>query len=451
MYPQSNRVLRLYRDHQDCFLRVNFVDEDGLRFRFDRDVDGPAFIKDCIGASLKVRRSAPVCSQPNVCQQRPLMIAGRAFEFLAYSMSALKEHAVWFVTPFVHARLGVMSAETIRSKLGNFDNVSHCPARYAARISQAFSATDPSITLEAEEIIHIDDIEGRWVGGQRVNFTDGIGLMSRVIAERIGAALVERQSKKRRNRHRYDIEHSAFQVRIGGSKGMLSVDHRRMDSAICLRPSMIKFQAPDSMEIEVAKTFERPGKMFLNRPLIMVLETLGVPIQVFRTLQTAIVGDIKIATFETKSSAKLLETYGLGTAFRVPSVLHHLKKLGMDAPPPDAFFDRGIHYAANDALRGLKHKARIPVPSSYTLVGVADTYNILKEGEIFGECYWLRRGAAIELRWISLSARSFSYAAISARLRACHSITHCTSRRRTIGHCDWAASRWLRAHPRKTD
>ena len=35
---------------------------------------------------------------------------------------------------------------------------------------------------------------------------------------------------------------------------------------------MIKFDAPDSMEIEIAKVFNKPGRYFLNRPLIVLLE-----------------------------------------------------------------------------------------------------------------------------------------------------------------------------------
>lgn len=300
-------------------------------------------------------------------------------------MSALKEHSVWFVTPFVHEKYGVMTANNIRTRLGNFDVVSNCPARYAARISQAFSATDPSITLEAEEIIRIPDIEAKDTNGEIITFTDGVGTMSRDTAFNIARALAKHREHKRRGRYKALREHCVFQVRIGGSKGMLSVDYKASDSAICLRPSMEKFDAPDSLDIEVAGTFERPGPMYLNRPLIMVLETLGVSIDAFMHLQAQVVADIKIAPTSLTGSAKLLQTYGLGNAFRLPSVLLGLAKAGMATPPKDGFFKRGMHFATNDALRGLKYKARIPVPDSYTLVGVADIHNVLEEGQIYGK------------------------------------------------------------------
>ena len=77
---RSNRVIRAYGvENQEKFLRVSFVDEGGLHIRFDREIDGREFIQDRVGSALF----------------DGLEIAGRKFEFLAYSQSALKEHSVW--------------------------------------------------------------------------------------------------------------------------------------------------------------------------------------------------------------------------------------------------------------------------------------------------------------------------------------------------------------------
>lgn len=51
---QSNRVLRLYKEFQDCFLRVNFADEEKLQYRLKRNVDGSLFIQERVGDVLKV-------------------------------------------------------------------------------------------------------------------------------------------------------------------------------------------------------------------------------------------------------------------------------------------------------------------------------------------------------------------------------------------------------------
>jgi RNA-dependent RNA polymerase len=181
---------------------------------------------------------------------------------------------VWFVKPFEHPTQGWVTAESIRRGLGNFDKVIRCPARFGARMSQAFSATDQSITVTAEEIHPVDDIRN----DARVNFTDGVGTISRQVADDITAAL-EKGRRGRRKRY-VGLSHSAFQVRLGGIKGMLSVDYTMSshDSTICVRPSMIKFDAPNSLDIEIAGTFENPKPMYLNRPLIMILEVRSMSI-----------------------------------------------------------------------------------------------------------------------------------------------------------------------------
>src|SRR5258708_19015781 len=85
--------------------------------------------------------------------QTPLVVAGRKFNFLAYSNSALRQHSVWFVDDFEHPELGRVTASTIRRGLGNFDRIITCPARVGARMSQAFTSTDPTIIAEKIELI----------------------------------------------------------------------------------------------------------------------------------------------------------------------------------------------------------------------------------------------------------------------------------------------------------
>lgn len=51
-----------------------------------------------------------------------IMIAGRLYEFLAYSQSSLREATVWFMTPFEHDGKTI-TAERIRISLGNFECV----------------------------------------------------------------------------------------------------------------------------------------------------------------------------------------------------------------------------------------------------------------------------------------------------------------------------------------
>ena len=360
-YPErTNRIVRQYQEHQDCFLRVSFVDETDLQYRFDRDVDGQSFIQRRVGRILK----------------DGLDIAGRHFTFLAYSQSALKEHAVWFVKEFTTRDGTVVNAEHIIGNLGNFDlELMRCPARYGARISQAFTATDASISAEAEEVIIINDIataDGKW------EFTDGVGTISPELMKEIWRAL----SARRRASRRSQTYPRAIQVRFQGSKGMLSVDHTLTGRVICLRPSMIKFEAPHESHVEIARAFYKPGPFYLNRPFIMVLEALGVKYEVFQELQRSAVAHAQSAVESLEKSGRLLEAYGLGASFKFTSVMLSLHKLGL-GPPDDTFWRRSMDFAVNHVLRELKHHARIPVPDAWNLVGVADVHGWLEENEVF--------------------------------------------------------------------
>uniref|UniRef100_A0A8H7YB62 RNA-dependent RNA polymerase n=1 Tax=Psilocybe cubensis TaxID=181762 RepID=A0A8H7YB62_PSICU len=365
-FPErSNRVIRAYESkHHESFLRVSFVDEAKMKYRFDREIDGPQFIRERVGPILL----------------EGLKIAGRKFDFLAYSQSALKEHAVWFVKPFRDHRRGYVNAEIIIAGLGNFhvgtdSKLLYCPARYAARLSQAFTATD-AVKIEAEEILIVPDIKSP---DGKYEFTDGVGTLSLDLAIEIWSRL---KATKRRKRARPSVAR-AFQIRMGGSKGMLSVDHTLPGLTICLRDSMIKFDAPRTPFIEIAQSFDRPGNYYLNRPLIMLLEGLGVPYSVFRHYQDLAVESTKSAAQSLSEAAKLFESYGLGSSFRLTSVMMSLVKIGVHSLPGNPFYQKMMEYAINHILRDLKNKARIPIPNAWTLVGVADVHRFLQPNQIF--------------------------------------------------------------------
>ncbi|KXN89871.1 RNA-dependent RNA polymerase 1 [Leucoagaricus sp. SymC.cos] len=389
---QSNRVIRRYHnDFHEKFLRVTFRDENNLQYRFDREIDGTGFIKDRVGTLLK----------------GGLLIAGRRFRFLAYSQSALKEHSVWFVNAFNDPTHGYVDARRIIESLGTFHNLSYdpdlmrCPARYAARISQAFTATDAAV-VPVEEVLKLDDI--RTADGKYV-FTDGVGTMSEDLARAIWEKL--RESKKKRGKLS-DFPH-AYQVRYQGSKGMLSIDHTLNGvHSIGLRPSMTKFETnrgSDQHEIEIARAFDRPTTYYLNRPLIMLLEGIGIPYEVFHDFQKQAVVETQDATTTLTKAARLLETHGLGASFRLPATMQSLAKLGLESVYDDPFYTRLLKIGVYHVLRDLKHHARIPIPDAWTLVGVADVHNHLKEGQIYA-CVKHQSQGVIFLKGLVLISRS---------------------------------------------
>ncbi|KAF8557374.1 RdRP-domain-containing protein [Imleria badia] len=380
---QSNSVLRRFGNHE-CFLRVSFQDENRSKLRRDLETS----ITD-----LLQKRYRPVllsgCS-----------VAGRRYQMLGYSMSGLKEHSLWFVTPFEDDEGGLLGAEKIRKSLGNFSGLSHQPARLGARWSQAFSATDPSITLELEEIRTIDDIKSP----ENKVMTDGCSPISTELARAIWRA--NQRTKKRPARGRTP---SAYQFRLGGAKGMVVQDPTLEGRVVCLRPSQVKFEAPDHRTFDIQSTSLRPKSMFLNRPLIVVLEYLGASSERIIELQQRSIDEAQSVQRSFVNASKVLQQHGLGTSFHLPSLLRNMANVlnlkiyderDRSDEPEGLYNDliaNTLHCAETHILRELKYRAHIAVPGSFTLLGVSDEWDCLAEGEIFATIHDEKTGLYQEI------------------------------------------------------
>ncbi len=120
---RSNHILRLYPKHQHYFMRVCFTEEGGVGRKLSKPrrspVDWSHFVQTHVGGVLR----------------NGFSLAGRHYEWLGYSQSALKEFQVIFMTPFEHEGRKIDSAY-IRQELGDFEKVYHQPAKYGARLAQ---------------------------------------------------------------------------------------------------------------------------------------------------------------------------------------------------------------------------------------------------------------------------------------------------------------------------
>lgn len=97
---QSNSVLRRFGKNE-YFLRVAFQDETRSKLRGDFETSINQLLSKRYRPALK----------------GGFLVAGRKFELLGYSMSGLKEHSMWFVTPFRDTEGQKWNAETIRGSL----------------------------------------------------------------------------------------------------------------------------------------------------------------------------------------------------------------------------------------------------------------------------------------------------------------------------------------------
>ncbi|EIW86345.1 RdRP-domain-containing protein [Coniophora puteana RWD-64-598 SS2] len=374
---QSNSVLRRFGNHE-CFLRVSFQDENRAPLRRDFEYSI---------SELMQKRFRPIFLGGH-------KVAGRHYEFLGYSMSGLREHSVWFVTPFTSDKGITMDAETIRGQLGDFSELQYKPARLGARWSQAFSTTDPSVTLERREIQYVNDITS--ASGNCM--TDGCSSISIELAREIWTSL----NRTRRRTFPLKFPPSAFQFRLGGAKGVVVQNPDLNDRVVCLRKSQRKFEAPNVLTFDVQSHTARPRPMFLNRPLIAILEHLGEQDTMDRILelQHADIQEAQGVRSSFRDAAKMLQVHGLGASFHLTSLFGNLaKELNMrvwtresdDGWQNEVVID-ALRCISTHALRELKYRAHIRVPGSYTLMGVSDEWNCLRPGEIFATVRDIRNG-----------------------------------------------------------
>jgi|SRR5882757_6203603 len=137
----------------------------------------------------------------------------------------------------------------------------------------------------------------------------------------------------------------------------------------------------------------------------MLLEDVGVRKESLRDLQDLAVERARTIDDSISQFNDILTSHSLGSGYRLPHILKRLRDrynmdlksegprtISMDNP----FFSQLRQVAMNDVLRDIKHSARIPVPDSYLLVGVADEgpayeaagyTNVFKlqESQIYGE------------------------------------------------------------------
>lgn len=118
----------------------------------------------------------------------------------------------------------------------------------------------------------------------------------------------------------------------------------------------------------------------------MIMETAnGVQPEIFLRLQDRAVRETRESIRTFYGASKLLEMHGLGASFKLPSILTRLQSIGIDLEHCQSLgIKTTLKDAETDILRELKHRARIPVPESWKLVGIADEFNYLEEGEIYG-------------------------------------------------------------------
>lgn len=280
-----------------------------------------------------------------------LKIGTRRFVFLGYSQSQIRERSCWLVS-------ASLSPCAILESTGKYD-LSQLPSVVAARFGHSFATTTPAIELKRDEIaIEPDTVYNSYT------FTDGCGRMSQELCTICAKAVRESAI--------------AFQVRVGGCKGVLVLDPRLKGRQIVVRRSMKKFECEDRT-LEVV----RPAKYmcgYLNREVIVLLGTLGVPDDVFVQMQRAIVEEyMKEIRGETELGPHLKNLEWPEYLFPLRDYVQTVPHAAQHCPflRSLALVDMIKH------LKDIKKKNKIYIAKSCRLVGVIDDTDTLESDEVF--------------------------------------------------------------------
>ncbi|KAI0384362.1 RdRP-domain-containing protein [Hypomontagnella monticulosa] len=270
----SNRILRQYSNYEDRFLRVQFTDE---------------VAKGQIFSDPHGKRDNALFNRIYRTLQNGIRIGGRHFEYLASGNSQFREHSAYFFCP-----TDFLTCDNIRDWMGEVNHI-RAVAKYNARLGQCFSTTRvPKASPIGQTIVQIKDIENdRWC------FTDGVGKIAPSRAQFLMQNLNVKKPIKSLP--------SAFQFRLGGSKGILVQWPEVPFNEVHLRPSQNKFNAI-SKGLEIIKT-SRFSVATLNRQTIIILSCLGVQDAVFEEMMKRQVAGYEQAMGDPEVAMRLLSKY----------------------------------------------------------------------------------------------------------------------------------------------
>lgn len=293
-----------------------------------------------------------------------IWIGKRQFKLLASSSSQLRDHGAWL---YALATRG-LCPEGIRKWMGDFSEITNI-AKRMARMGLCFSSTEATVKvpLGVAAVTEPDIVGGRHPkSGKPYVFSDGIGMVSSSVLRKV-CDMLEIEDKP-----------SAIQVRYAGFKGVLCLNPELPGDRLVLRESMRKFPCHTSDVLEVIKV-SAPRTVCLNRPLITILEQLGVPGHTFVNLQQSMMLELVGALVCERTALRVLNSY-----VETPFLFAEFQRRGLHLTQ-HPFVRLLLCTIYKNAMDGLRTKSRIAVPPSAgrNMLGVLDETRKLRYSEVF--------------------------------------------------------------------
>ena len=275
-------------------------------------------------------------------------IGEKRFRFFNYSQSQFRNMSCWLLT----------NPEEILSKIGDFSGIKQL-SKYAARVSQTLTTTLKTIPIQKDLIK--DDQPDVKSADDKYTFSDGVGKISYKLAKQISEKL------------KLSYVPSCFQGRFLGCKGVWTTMWDDDSGEIYCRKSQIKFKVPKKEEnyFELCD-YSRYIQSYLNRQIILLLNSLGIPKRVFIE---------KLDTYKNK----LKDSKFVLSLVHYPEwnrILQKMNSCGINKTNDrliKAIIESNLDLLYND----IKKKARIYIEDSAYVMGIMDEYNILNYGEAY--------------------------------------------------------------------
>ncbi|CAN8278417.1 unnamed protein product [Cochlearia groenlandica] len=351
----SNRVLRKYKAVSDRFLRVTFMDESMQTMNSNvLSYFVATIVKDLTSSSFS--QKTHVFKRVKTILTDGFILCGRRYSFLAFSSNQLRDRSAWFF-----AEDGKTNVSDIKKWMGKFlnRNVAKC----AARMGQCFSSTYATVNLMADEV----DTELEDIKRNGYVFSDGIGTITPDLALEVMEKL------------KLDLPCTpcAYQIRYAGFKGVVARwPSKGKGIRLALRPSMDKFHSKHTILEICSWTRFQPG--FLNRQIITLLSVLGVPDEIFWSMQESMLDKLNRILDDTDVAFEVL-TSSCAEQGNTAAIM-----LSAGFKPKSEPHLRGMLSSVRIAqLWGLREKSRIFVTSGRWLMGCLDEVGELKQGQCF--------------------------------------------------------------------
>jgi len=216
------------------------------------------------------------------------------------------------------------------------------------------------VEVDIRQVVEIEDITNK----DGLCFTDGIGLISRDLAEKVAISLG------------LSYVPSAFQIRFGGCKGVVALNPN-IKEGMHIRKSMKKFEC-DHHTLEIC-SYSRPLPAYLNRQGIMLLDNLGIKPDIFLKKQQEAIQAIEGIEHDASKALKLVSTQSKGNVGY--HALATLLNVGWTLDDP--LISAILYGLRTRLLTDLKLKARIPIAEGRHLIGTVDETHTLEYGQVF--------------------------------------------------------------------